>query len=327
MKIGSLALDNNIFLAPLAGISNLPFRLLAKEAGCGLVYSEMVSANGLVRQSKKTEQLLDSLPQEKPLAVQIFGSDPAVMADAAKIVEDNGADMVDINFGCSVKKIIKTGSGVALMKRPNLCEAVLKAVRKAVRIPLTIKMRAGWDKSGEQAFALAKIAEACGIDGIAVHPRTATQGFAGHADWSIIAAVKGRVSIPVIGNGDIFSAEDAVQMQADTGCDAMMIGRKAIGSPWIFAQVLAKMRGAKTSSVDLEYRFAIIKRYLHRSVKYIGEGQACRMMRSRLCWFVKGLPNASQFRRSINHISSESEALNLIDDYHQKLMQEEERYN
>ncbi|MGD8765191.1 MAG: tRNA dihydrouridine synthase DusB [Desulfobacteraceae bacterium] len=324
MQIGSLSLENNVILAPLAGISNLPFRLLAKEAGCGLVYSEMISAYGLVRQSKKTKQLLDSLPEEKPLSAQIFGSDPTTMAEAAKIVEANGADILDINFGCSVKKILKTGSGAALMKRPDLSEAVLKNVRKAVRMPLTIKMRTGWDKSGEQAINIAQIAEACGIDAIAVHPRTATQGFSGHADWSIIAAVKGRVDIPVIGNGDIFNAEDAIKMQAETGCDAVMIGRKAIGYPWIFSQVLAHMRGEKIPSFSLQQRFAIIRRYLHRSVKYLGEYRACLMMRSRLSWFVKGLPHNSQFRRSIIHISSENEALDLIDDYQQKLVQEAE---
>lgn len=322
MQIGSLTLQNNIILAPLAGISNLPFRLLAKEAGCGLVYSEMVSANGLVRQSKNTKQMLDSLPEEKPLSVQIFGSDPDVMAEAAKIVEANGADIIDLNFGCSVKKIIKTGSGAALMQKPDLCEAVLKNVRKAVRLPLTIKIRTGWDKSGEQALNLARIGEVCGIDGIAVHPRTATQGFAGDADWSIIAAVKRRVSIPVIGNGDIFSAEDAIKMQAETGCDAMMIGRKAIGCPWIFSQVLAQMRGEEIPLLSLEQRFAIIRRYLHRSVKYLGEYRACRMMRSRLSWFVKGLPHSSHFRKSITQISSESQAMDLIDDYQQSLVQE-----
>jgi nifR3 family TIM-barrel protein len=322
MKIGSLTLDNNVILAPLAGISNLPFRILAKEAGCGLVCSEMVSANGLVRKSKKTNQLLDSLPAEKPLSVQIFGSDPVVMAEAAKIVEASGADIVDVNFGCSVKKVIKTGSGIALMKTPEQSEALLKAVRKSIRIPLTIKMRTGWDKSGTQAVGLAEMAEACGVDAIAVHPRTATQGFAGQADWSIIAAIKERVNIPVIGNGDIFAAEDAVKMQQETSCDAVMVGRKAIGSPWIFSQVLARIKGEKMPSVDLGQRFAITKRYLQRSVRYVGEEQACRMMRSRLCWFVKGLPHSSQFRRSINHISSEIEALEIIADYQQRLAQE-----
>jgi len=326
MKIGSLTLVNNVILAPLAGISNLPFRILAKEAGCGLVCSEMVSANGLVRKSQKTKKMLDSLPAEKPLSVQIFGSDPAVMAEAAKIVEASGADIVDVNFGCSVKKIIKTGSGVALMKTPEQSKDLLKAVRKSIRIPLTIKMRTGWDKSGTQAIALAQMAEACGVDAIAVHPRTATQGFAGQADWSIIAIVKERVNIPVIGNGDIFTASDAVNMQAKTGCDAVMIGRKAIGYPWIFCQVLACMKGDKIPSADLGQRFAIIKRYLKHSVRYIGEEQACRMMRSRLCWFVKELPHSSQFRRSINHISSEREALEIIDNY-QKLLKQRAEVN
>jgi nifR3 family TIM-barrel protein len=231
---------------------------------------------------------------------------------------------LDINFGCSVKKIIKTGSGVALMKTPEQSMPLLTAVRKSIRIPLTIKIRTGWEKSGKQAIALAQTAEACGVDAIAVHPRTATQGFAGQADWSIIAAVKKRVNIPVIGNGDIFAAEDAVKMQAETGCDAVMIGRKAIGYPWIFCQVLARMKGDKIPSADLGHRFAIIKRYLQHSVRYIGEEQACRMMRSRLCWFVKELPHSSQFRRSINHVSSEREALDIIDDYQKSLKQKGE---
>jgi nifR3 family TIM-barrel protein len=321
MQIGSLHLENNTIFAPLAGISNLPMRLLAKEAGCGLVCSEMTSAYGLVYKSQKTKQMMDSLSEEKPLSVQIFGSDPSIMAEAAKMVAASGVDIVDINFGCSVKKIIKNGSGVALMKEPEQSEKILKAVRRSVRIPLTIKIRTGWDNSGTQAFALAERAEACGVDAIAVHPRTATQGFGGRADWSIIAAIKNRVQIPIIGNGDIITAEDAVKMQAQTGCDAVMIGRAAIGFPWIFSQVLACMRGETAPSVDPQHRFAIMKRYLRHSVEYIGEETACRMMRSRLCWFVKGLPNSSQFRKSITHIASEKEALDLIERYQELLTQ------
>ena len=188
MQIGSVALKNKTILAPLAGITNLPFRLLAKEAGCALVCSEMASAHGLVNKSTKTEQLLDSLPEEKPLSVQIFGSDPQIMAEAARLVESFGADIIDINFGCSVKKIVKSGSGVALMRMPKTAEAVIKAVRNAVRIPLTIKLRTGWDPTGNQAFEISEIAQACGVDAIASHPRTATQGFSGNADWTIIAA-------------------------------------------------------------------------------------------------------------------------------------------
>jgi nifR3 family TIM-barrel protein len=320
MQIGSLTLKNNTILAPLAGISNLPMRLLAKEAGCALVCSEMVSAYALVHKSPKTKKLLDSTPEEKPLSAQIFGSDPSMMAEAAKMVEDSGADILDINFGCSVKKIVKTGSGAALMKTPELSEKILVSVRKSIRIPLTIKIRTGWDNSGKQALALAERAEASGVDAIAVHPRTATQGFAGRADWTIIAAIKKHVKIPVIGNGDIVTAEDAVNMQAETGCDAIMIGRQAIGNPWIFSQVLARSRGETMPSPNMAYHFKTMKRYLNASVQYIGEENACRMMRSRLCWFVKGLPNSSQFRRSISHIASEREALEIIDAYQQSLV-------
>jgi len=315
MQIGSVTLKNKTILAPLAGITNLPFRLLAKEAGCALVCSEMVSAHGLINRSKRTEQMLDSLPEEKPLSVQIFGSQPDVMAEAARLVESSGADIIDINFGCSVRKIIKTGSGAALMKTPETAKAVITAVRKVVRIPLTIKLRTGWNPTGNQAFEISQIAESCGVDAITIHPRTAKQGFSGHSDWAIIAKLKKQVNVPVIGNGDIFCADDAIAMLEQTLCDAVMIGRMAIGNPWIFSHVLARMRGEAEPAADLEHRFEIMTRYLQESVKYFGEEIACRMMRSRLCWFTKGLRNSSQFRKSINHISTEAEALQRIEAY------------
>ncbi len=315
MKIGKVRLDNNIILAPLAGITNLPFRLLAKEAGCGLVCSEMVSSHGLVYKSKKTANLLNSVPAEKPLSAQIFGADPDIMAEAAAMVEDMGADILDINFGCSVRKIIKTGSGAALMRTPDRAEALLKAVRKTVRIPLTIKIRTGWDASGAQACTIARIAEANGVDAIAVHPRTAKQQFAGRSDWSIITAVKQAVSIPVIGNGDIFSAQDAVNMLAETGCDAVMIGRKAIGDPDIFRRVRARLNGEEEDAEDFGRRFDMMIRYLKVSVEYLGEEPACRMMRSRLGWFTKQMRNSSKFRESIKHLSSEKEGVELINEY------------
>ncbi|MGB5749919.1 MAG: tRNA-dihydrouridine synthase, partial [Desulfobacterales bacterium] len=193
MHIGSLTLENNTVLAPLAGITNLPFRLLAKEAGCGLVCSEMISSHGLVYRSEKTLKLLDSALEEKPLSVQIFGAKPDIMAEAAAIVESSGADIVDINFGCSVRKVLRTGSGAALMRTPDLAQELLKAVRRAVRIPLTIKIRSGWDASGAQAVNISRIAENCGVDAVTVHPRTSGQLFGGRADWSIIAAVKEKV--------------------------------------------------------------------------------------------------------------------------------------
>ena len=315
MKIGTVTLDSNVILAPLAGITNLPFRLLAKEAGCGLVCSEMVSSHGLVYRSKKTANMLKSVPAERPLSAQIFGADPDIMAEASAMVEGMGADILDINFGCAVRKIVKTGSGAALMRTPERAEALLKAVRKSVRIPLTIKIRTGWDASGEQARTIAGIAEASGVDAIAVHPRTARQQFNGRADWSVIAAVKKTVSIPVIGNGDIFSVQDAVNMLAETGCDAVMIGRKAIGDPDIFRRVRARLDGEEESVEDIGRRFDMMIRYLKASVEYLGEETACRTMRSRLGWFAKQMRNSSKFRESIKHLSSEKEGVELINAY------------
>jgi nifR3 family TIM-barrel protein len=318
-QIGNLKLDNITVLAPLAGITNLPMRLIAKEAGCGLVCSEMISANGLVYQSKKTQRILQSTPAEKPLSVQIFGADPEIMAAAAKIVVDSGADILDINFGCSVRKILKSGSGAALMKSPDQARAVLQAVRAAVRIPLTIKIRTGWQKNGQDARIIAEIAEDSGVDAIAIHPRLATQAFKGCADWDVIAEIKSQVSIPVIGNGDVVTAHDALRMISHTQCDAVMIGRAAIGNPWIFGQISALMATGDFEEPDLAARFTMMKRYLRASVAYLGEEHACYMMRSRLAWFVKGMPHAKYFRESIKQISSEAQALYLIEQYQNSL--------
>ncbi|MCP4622989.1 MAG: tRNA dihydrouridine synthase DusB [bacterium] len=319
MKIGTVTLANNVILAPLAGITNLPFRLMAKEAGCGLVCSEMVSSHGLVYKSRKTAQLLKSVAPEKPLSAQIFGADADIMAEAAAIVEGMGADILDINFGCSVRKVVRTGAGAALMRTPDKAQAVLRAVRNAIRIPLTIKIRSGWDASGEQALNIARIAEDSGVDAVAVHPRTASQLFGGRADWSIIAAVKKAVSMPVIGNGDIFSAHDAINMLSETGCDGIMIGRKAIGNPGIFRQVLARISGDKNEAEDLDRRFDTMIHYLKASVEYLEEEPACRMMRSRLGWFTKEMPSSGKFRESIKHLSSEKEGIELIKAYKEKI--------
>ena len=315
MKIGSIALDNMTVLAPLAGVTHLPFRLLARQAGCALVCSEMISANGLVRKSEKTKRLLDSRPEEKPLSVQIFGTDPSVMADAAAIVESSGADILDINLGCPVKKVIKTGAGAALMKTPEKVEAILKSVRKAIKIPLTVKMRTGWDNSGDQARKIADIAEACGVNAVTLHPRTAGQGFGGKASWPLIAEIKNRIFIPVIGNGDIAKPEDALKMQNQTGCDAVMIGRAAMGNPWIFSRVLALIRGDNVYAPDMSQRTEVIIKYVKDMVVYFGERRGCQLLRSRLGWFVKGLPYSSKFRDSIKHISSQDEAVKRVREY------------
>ncbi|MEK6194769.1 MAG: tRNA dihydrouridine synthase DusB [Deltaproteobacteria bacterium] len=321
MKIGNVTLDNMTVLAPLAGITNLPMRLMAKEEGCALVCSEMVSSHGLVYKSRKTQKIMDSDAREKPLSVQIFGAEPAVMAEAAVMVEASGVDILDINFGCSVRKILKSGSGSALMRTPEIAKAVIDAVRKSIRIPLTIKIRTGWERSGAQAIETARIAEDSGVDAIAVHPRLASQGFGGRADWSLIKAIKEQCKIPVIGNGDIVTAEDAVRMKKETGCDAVMIGRGAIGNPWIFSQVIALSQGESIQAAAIHTRFNMMVRYLRESVTYLGEENACYMMRSRLSWFVKGMPHSSRFRESIKHISSEAEAMEIIQNYRNALQE------
>jgi nifR3 family TIM-barrel protein len=264
-------------------------------------------------------QLLTSIPEEKPLSVQIFGSDPPIMAQAARMVQNSGADVVDINFGCSVKKILKGNSGSALMKEPPLARRILESVRKAVTIPLTIKIRSGWEPSGKQAAEIARLAEDCGVDAIAVHPRTATQGFRGEADWSIIAAVKHALTIPVIGNGDVTTPADARHMINQTGCDGVMVGRAAIGNPMIFADILAAAQGRPVTVPNDAQRIGMMMDYLQDSVRYLGEKTACRMMRSRLCWFVKGMRNAGQFRNAIRFIASEREAMDLIRQYAEAL--------
>ena len=315
MNIGTTKLDNPTVFAPLAGITNLPLRLMAKEAGCGLVCSEMVSACGLVYGSEKTSALLDTTPSEKPLSVQIFGSDWAIMAEAASRVQDAGADIIDINFGCSVRKILKSGSGSALMREPQKAEMLIKAVRQAITVPLTIKMRSGWVASGDEALRLARIAEENGVEALTLHPRTARQGFGGRADWSLIGKLKQQLHIPVIGNGDIETAADAMAMMEQTGCDAVMVGRAAIGNPLLFAQISDCLAGRKARTITDRERIDMMIRYLESSVRYLGEKKACYMMRSRLGWFVKGLEKASRFRQAIRRVGTEMEAKKIIADY------------
>jgi tRNA-dihydrouridine synthase B len=312
IRIGAVAISQPTVFAPLAGISDLPMRLMAKAAGCGLVYSEMVSANALVQGPAKTMELLRSIPAEKPLAIQIFGSDPAIMAEAARRVVKIGADIVDINFGCSVKKILKSGAGAALMKEPHKAAALLRAVRAAIDVPLTIKLRTGWDTSGEQALLLARIAQDCGVDAIAIHPRTARQGFSGRSDWNLITRLKAQSTIPIIGNGDVVTAGDALAMFAQTGCDAVMVGRAAIGNPFIFAQIGDLLAGRSARSIAAAERIALMSGYAAEAIDHLGETRACRILRSRLAWFVKGLPHAGHFRHAIRRLSTRQEAESLI---------------
>jgi len=319
MKIGSLILDNPLILAPMAGITQLPFRRLAKEAGCALVVSEMVSANGLVHCGRKTVELLKSHPEERPLSVQIFGKDPMVMQEAARMVQAQGADLIDINLGCSVRKVVKQGAGAALMGQPERLKAILKAVRGVVDLPFTIKIRSGWDPSGDQAVAVARMAEDAGVDGVAIHPRTAVQGFGGRADWSLIARLKQGVSIPVMGNGDVRTPEDVMRMQGETGCHGVMIGRAAIGNPWIFTQAMDLLHSRPPRPPDLAERLHGTLRYIDHSVDHFGEARAVRMMRSRVPWFVKGLPGCTRLRTSIVRLESRQAMREAVQAYFEGL--------
>ncbi len=330
MKIKDLKLEGKTILAPLAGITNLPFRMIAKKWGCSLVCTEMVSSKGLIYKSEKTFRLLDSIEEEKPLCVQIFGSDPDSMAKAAKIIEDKKiADIIDINFGCSVKKIVKTGAGVALMANPDLSERLIKSVRDSISLPFTIKIRSGFEQSGDQALIIGEIAERNGVDAITIHPRTASQGFSGKSNWNIIKRLKSHLSIPIIGNGDIITPEDALKMLEQTGCDAIMVGRAAMGNPCIFAEInelIKKSAQQKNYNFNItsyhvspNAKFEIMRDLLFSYVDYFGEEHGCRMLRGRLVWFVKSLPEASSFRREISRIESQSQALKLINDYENKI--------
>jgi tRNA-dihydrouridine synthase B len=316
MKIKELEIKGKTFLAPLAGITNLPFRRLVKECGCGVVCSEMVSAKGIFYNSEKTVALMNSRDDEKPLSIQLFGSDPESMAQAAAFIEKTKkADIIDINFGCSVKKVIKQGAGVALMKEPKTSKAILQAVRKATSLPFTIKIRSGWDGSGHQALLIANIAQDVGVDAIALHPRTAGQGFKGFANWDLIQQLKEEMDIPLIGNGDINSVEDGARMIAQTRCDGVMVGRAAMSNPFILSQIEDLLSQGTYSQTTPREIFRKMKRLIELYLAYFGEKPACRMLRGRLSWFVKGWPGCSALRKDLSQIETTSQALVLIQTY------------
>jgi tRNA-dihydrouridine synthase B len=302
-RIKNITLENNLVLAPISGMTDSIFRSLSKEFGCGLVVSGLISSEALTRNHQKTFDLLKYEESERPLAIQIFGSKPDVLADAAKIVEEKGADIVDINMGCPVKKVLKTGSGSSLMKDVKKVKDICEKVTAAVNIPVTIKIRSGWDNNSINADEIARAAEGSGISAVAVHARTAKQAYSGKADWSVIKAVKESVAIPVIGNGDIKTPEDAERMIQQTGCDGIMIGRAALGNPWIFSDTLSYMEsGTVPNPPSGKERCEIVLKHLNRLFEEHGEKNGIFQMRGFISWYTKGLPNASHFRAVVNSI-------------------------
>ncbi|GKX28354.1 tRNA-dihydrouridine synthase [Vallitalea longa] len=310
MKIGNIVLDNNVMLAPMAGITDLPYRLLCKEQGCALVYTEMVSAKAIYYNNKNTKILLQIDEKERPVAVQLFGSDPDLLADMAKkITEENPLiDIIDINMGCPVPKIINNGEGSALMKNPRLIGEIVKRVSTAIDKPLTIKIRKGFDESNINAVEIAKIAEENGASAIGIHGRTRQQYYSGQADWSIIKDVKDAVAIPVLGNGDVFSPEDAKRLINQTGCDGILIGRGAQGNPWIFRRIIHYLESGEILPQPSASEIVnTIYRHLEMLSKCKGEYTATREIRKHIGWYTKGLYGSSYIRNEINNIESMEE--------------------
>ena len=321
LKIGNLSLKNYLIMAPMAGITNPPFRLIAKRLGAGLVVTEMVSAVGLSRGHEKTFRYLEGSPEEKPLSVQIFGADPQIMATAAEIAVEKGADLVDINMGCPARKVVKNGSGGALLRNPAAIRDMVTAVRKVCTVPLTVKIRAGWSPLETNFLEIAGIIEDCGADAVAVHPRFVKQGFSGQADWGIIREVKKNLGIPVIGNGDVFKPALALKMREETGCDGVMIGRGAMGNPWIFKQILDLEQGLEAHPPDLSERRAVITTHFELLSRIIGENRASKLMRGLLLGYTKGLPHSSRFRGSFTGIKDFQTMVDALDRYFDTLME------
>lgn len=305
LKIGNVTLDDPLVLAPMAGVTDLPFRLLCKEHGVGLVCMEMVSAKAIYYKNKNTEQLLEIYPQERPVSLQLFGSDADIIAEMAAKIEDRPFDILDFNMGCPVPKVVNNGEGSALMKNPKLVEEILTKLVRAVKKPVTVKIRKGFDEEHVNAVEIARIAESCGVAAVAVHGRTRQQYYSGHADWDIIRQVKEAVQIPVIGNGDLHTAEDVCRMKEQTGCDGFMIGRGAQGNPWIFEQILHKLEtGEELPRPTVQEVTEMVMRHARLQVEIKGEYTGMREIRKHAAWYTAGYRNSSKLRGKINEVET-----------------------
>lgn len=299
MQIGKLSLENPVFLAPMAGISDLPYRLIMKRHGAALVFTEMISANGLFYNGAATRELLRSHPAERPLAVQLFGDDPERLGRAAAEIEAV-ADLIDINLGCPVKKVVRCGAGSALLQEPRKVGKIVAAVRRATSRPLTVKLRSGWDSSSVNYLEVAQIAVSEGADALTLHPRTRTQMFSGRADWAQITALKAAVDVPVIGSGDIFHAGDAITLFDRTGCDAVMIARGGYGNPWLIRQSLDLLAGRSAVEPTVAERLAVAGDHFDLCLEIFGPNKTLGLMRKHLCWYTRGISGAAGFRAELN---------------------------
>lgn len=324
-KMKVFDLEYPVFLGPMAGVTDLPFRLLCKEMGCSFLYTEMISAKALYYKNKNTIPLLMTQKEEMPIAVQIFGSEPELMGDMAKTLEDKGFAAIDINMGCPVPKIVNNGEGSALMKNPILAGKIIEKVNQSVSLPVTVKIRRGFDEEHINAVEMAKIAEESGASAIAVHGRTREQYYLGKADWEIIRQVKEAVSIPVIGNGDVTSARDYLDMREKTGCDGVMIARAAKGNPWIFRDITKALADRETlDRMDVEEEgkrpslqevIEMIKRHMELMIEYKGEFTAIREMRKHVAWYTVGYPASAKLRDAVNQVSTRVDMMDMLDRY------------
>lgn len=313
LKIGNVELPNPILLAPMAGVSDLPFRLLCHEQGAGLVCMEMVSAKAIAYRNRNTEKLMETSKREHPVSLQLFGSEPDLMAEIAAQIEERPFDILDINMGCPVPKIVGNGEGSALMKNPKLVEMIVTKVSRAIKKPLTVKIRKGFDDSSVNAVEIAKIAEASGAAAVAVHGRTREQYYSGKADWEIIRQVKEAVSIPVIGNGDVDSPKKAEMILQETGCDGVMVGRAARGNPWIFHEITEYLKtGTVPDRPSKEEIKTMMLRHARMQVELKGDYTGIREMRKHISWYTTGLPGSAKLRGKINSAESLKEIEELL---------------